>query len=368
MALTPAIAGLTPQIWDDKFFTSYVRANQFARYMGTTENALIQVKEDLTKKNGDSVTFALVNDLAGAGVTGSAALDGAEEALNSRSYKLTVNMLRNGVRVHEWDAQKSAIDLRNAARPQLKAWAMKKLRTDIINALMSINGVPYATGNGDGTTGSSTAQKDAWLVDNNAAGHVLIGAGVGNYSGTYATDLAKLDTSADKFTYTNLSLARRVLKQASVPIRPIMLEDGTEWYVAFAPSNAFRDLKASLATIHSNSEVRGKSNPLYNDGDLIWDGIIVREIPEMTVEADVGDSAAVDVGHVKICGAQALGIAWAQRTTSRTETFDYGAQQGVAISEIRGVGKLIFGKGSGDQTDLVDHGVFTHFVAANPDA
>ena len=367
MALTSAIAGLTPQLWDDKFFTSYVRANQFARYMGTTENALIQVKEDLTKKNGDSVTFALVNDLSGAGVTGSTALDGAEESLNSRSYKLTVNMLRNGVRVHEWDAQKSAIDLREAARPQLKAWAMKKLRTDIINALMSINGVPYITGNGNGTTGTSSAQKDAWLVDNHAAGHVLFGAAIGNYSGTWATDLGKLDASADKFTYANLSLARRTLKQASVPIRPLMVEDGTEWYVAFAPSNAFRDLKASLATIHSNSEVRGKGNPLYNDGDLIWDGIIVREIPEMGVEADVGDTTG-DVAQVKICGAQALGIAWAQRTTSRTETFDYGAQQGVAISEIRGVGKLIFGKGSTDTADLVDHGVFTHLVHANPDA
>jgi hypothetical protein len=94
----------------------------------------------------------------------------------------------------------------------------------------------------------------------------------------------------------------------------------------------------------------------------------VREIPEMTVEADVGDGGTVDVAHVKICGAQSLACAWAQRTTSRTETFDYGAQQGVAISEIRGIGKMIFGKGSSDTADLVDHGVFSHFVAANPDA
>jgi hypothetical protein len=269
MALTPAIAGLTPQLWDDKFFTSYVRANQFAKYMGTSENALIQVKEDLTKKNGDSVTYALVNDLTGAGVSGSSALEGSEEALGSRSFKLSVAMLRNGVRVHEWDAQKSVIDLRNAARPQLRAWAMKKLRTDVINALLSMNGVAYITGEGDGTTGTSNAQKDAWLVDNAAAGRVLFGGAAGNYSGDFSADLAKLDTTADKFTATNLSLARRLLKQASPAIRPIMLEDGTEWYVAFAPSNAFRDLKASLQTLHSNSEVRGKGNPLYNDNDLI---------------------------------------------------------------------------------------------------
>lgn len=358
MALTPAVAGLTPQQWDDQFFTSYVRANQFAPYFGTSENAMIQIKEDLTKKNGDSVTFALVNDLTGAGVTGNTALEGAEEALGSRSFKLTVNMLRNGVVVHEWDAQKSAIDLRNAARPQLRAWAMKKLRTDIITALQSINGTAYGS--------AAEGDKDAWLVDNQD--RVLFGAAKSNYSGDHSADLAKVDATNDKFTYTNLALARRMIKVASPAIRPIMLEDGTEWYVAFAPSNAFRDLKLSLATIHSNAEVRGKGNPLFNDGDLVWDGIIVKELPEMAVLANVGDGGTVDVAPVKICGAQALGIAWAQRTTSRTENRDYGALAGVAISEIRGVGKMSFGKGASDTADLVDHGVFTGYFAAEPDA
>jgi N4-gp56 family major capsid protein len=203
-------------------------------------------------------------------------------------------------------------------------------------------------------------------VDN--SDRVLFGAAKGNYSGDHSVDLAKLDATNDKFTKTNLSLARRMLKQASPTIRPIMLDDGTEWYVAFAPSNAFRDLKADLASTFASAEVRGKGNPLFSDGDLIWDGVIVREIPEMTVEADVGDSGTVDVGHVKICGAQALSCAWAMRPTSRTEGRDYGALNGVAIAECRGIGKMQFGKGTTDLEDLVDHGVFTFYVAAQPDA
>ena len=368
MALTTAITGLTPQQWDADFFEKYVRANQFAKYFGTSENSMIQVKEDLSKKPGDSVTFALVDDLVGAGRVGTEVLEGQEEALGSRSYKLSVSLLRNGVVVHEWDEQKSAIDLRNAAKSQLKRWAMKKLRTDIITALNSINGIPYQTGAGDGTTGTSEAQKDAWLVDNYAAGRCYFGAAVANYqAGDHSAMLAQLDDSADKFTYTNLSLARRVLRAAANPVRPIQIEDGTEWYVAFAPSNAFRDLKISLATLNSTAEVRGKDNPLYKDGDLLWDGIIVKEIPEMGVEASVGGSST-SVGRVKICGAQALGIAWAQRTTSRTEVRDYGGLHGVAIQEIRGVGKLLFGSGSGDQTDLIDNGVFTYYCAAPANA
>ena len=63
MADSPGASGLTVQQWDDQFFTEYLTENRFAREMGTDESSIIQVKEDLTKKKGDLVTFALVNKL-----------------------------------------------------------------------------------------------------------------------------------------------------------------------------------------------------------------------------------------------------------------------------------------------------------------
>jgi len=361
MALTVAQPNLTPELWDDNFFTSYVRNNQFSRYMGTTENAMIQVQEDLTKKRGDRVNFALVNDLTGAGITGNTLLEGAEEALNSRSYEQIISFFRNGVVIHEWDEQKSVIDLRNAAKPQLKTWALKKMRTDIINALQSINGVLFAT--------ATEAQRDAWLDDN--FDRVLYGALASNTiatGGTVAYDssasLITIDNTADKLSKAVVSLARRKARLASPSIRPLMLEDGTEWYVMFAHSYAFRDLKADMGTAWQNAEVRGKGNPLFNDGDIVWDGVIVREIPEWGVISNGTINVALNV----LCGAQALALAWGQRSTTRTEMRDYGALHGVAIQEIRGIGKMQFGKGTLDRDDLVDHGVFTVATAAVADA
>jgi N4-gp56 family major capsid protein len=361
MAVTPAVAGLTPQIWDDKFFTSYVRANQFSRYMGTTENALIQVKEDLTKKNGDKVTFALVNDLTGAGVAGSTALEGAEEALGSRSATVTVALARNGVVVHEWDEQKSAIDLRNAAKPQLKSWLLKKDRTDILTALGTVNGVAFAS--------ATEAQRDAWLDDN--FDRVLFGKLVSNTDATggtvaydYSSSLAAIDNTDDKLTKAVVSLAKRRAKIASPTIRPIEVDEKGEWYVMFAASTSFRDLKADLATTHADAMQRGRDNPLFVDGDLVYDGVIIKEIPEIAVVSN----GTIDCAPNYLCGAQALGFAWAQRPTTRTEQRDYGALHGVAIQQIRGLSKLQFGKGSGDTTDLVDHGVFTVWTAGVADA
>jgi hypothetical protein len=87
----PARAGLVPKSWSEKFFTEYVRKNQFSRYMGTSMSSLIQVREDLTRKPGDTVVFATVRRLVGAGVTGNQILEGNEELLNARSLGLPVS-------------------------------------------------------------------------------------------------------------------------------------------------------------------------------------------------------------------------------------------------------------------------------------
>jgi hypothetical protein len=112
---------------------------------------------------------------------------------------------------------------------------------------------------------------------------------------------------------------------------------------------------------------RGKDNPLFTGGSLLWDGVIVREIPEIEVLTGVG-AGAIDVEPTYLCGAQAIGVAWAQRTKSTTNVRDYDFLHGVGISEIRGIEKLRFGAGNGDTDDLQDHGVVTGFFAGVADS
>jgi hypothetical protein len=294
----------------------------------------------------------------------------------SRSFKVAVDLLRNAVTVHEWDAQKSAIDLRDAAKAQLRSWATKKMRTDIIAALKSINGVNYAYAGNGSTTGTTEAQKDEWLVDN--SDRVLVGSTVANtVSGVHLTALATCENTNDKLSKNVISLAKRLAKKASPSIRPIELDNGEEWFVMFVGSLPFRDLKTDMATTHADAGVRGSNNPLFHDGDIVYDGVIVREIPEMSAAFSLGGAGCLETGKGAggidiatnfLCGAQALACAWAQRTVSRTDIDDYGAQYGVAIQEIRGVRKMVFGKNAAtDTSDLVDHGVVTVYTAAVAD-
>lgn len=361
MADTSAATGLIVQQWDSKFFKEYLGWNKYAKYMGTSSNSIIQVKEDLTKKAGDSVTFALVNRLTGAGVTGSSTLEGNEEAMDSRSHKLTVDQLRNAVRVSVLQEQFSAISLRNAARPVLLDWMMETVRDDVTTALGSILGVAY----GSATEGN----KDIWITDNND--RVQFGATVGNYSaGDHSASLLAVDSN-DTLSADMISLAKRRAKLADPQIRPIRVRESgdEEWYVLLCNSLCFRDLRADATILAADREARsrGTNNPLFTGGDLLYDGVIIREIEQIPVDSGAG-AAAIDLAPNYLCGAQAVGIGYAMRSNTVEETFDYNDKKGVAVREIRGIEKLTFGSGVGDTTDLKDHGVFTIWAAAAADA
>lgn len=362
MTDTSAATGLTPQQWDDKFFVEHVQQNRFASTMGKDENSVIQIKEDLTLKQGDSLTYALVNRLTATGVEDGATLEGNEEALDSRSHKLTINERAHAVRVNKWEEQKSSIGLRNAAKMTLKTWSMENTRDRIITAYGSINRVAYGTAN--------ETQKDAWLVDN--ADRFLAGALVGNNaSNDHSAALAEIDNTADKFDTGAASLMKRIARTASPKIRPIREDqmEGKMFYVCYVPSLVFRDLKTDTVITAAQREVslRMQNSKLFVGGDLEWDGIIFKEIEDIAVLSGVG-AGGIDVAPVYFAGAQAIGYGIAERWKTAEETFDYGRRKGVAVMEMGNFEKLLFGSGSGDTDDLKDHGLVTGFFASVADS
>lgn len=361
MAETNAATGLVVEQWDDKFFREYIQESPFKAAMGTGETSIIQVKENLTTKKGNQINYALVNRLTNGGVTGNGTLEGNEEDLTSRSHGVTVTTRRNGVRVDEEEEQKSAISLRNAAKPTLMDWAMEDQRDLIIEALGSINGVAYGS--------ASEVQKDAWLVDN--ADRVLFGAAVANNaSNDHSAALGQIDSTNDTLTASALSLLKRIALTASPKIKPIRVAGGNRrYFVAYANPRVFRDLKAdsTIQQAQRDVQLREQNNKLFEGGDIVWDGIVVKEVDDIGVISGVGGSS-IDVGPIYLCGAQALGFAWAKRWRTTTEVFDYGFKHGCAVSAMYGVEKLTFGSGSGDTDDLKDHGVATGYFAAVADS
>jgi len=141
MADTLVPSALRVKQWDDNYFTEYIRGNRLARYMGTDENSIVQVKENLTKKPGDTVYFELINRLQAPGKKNNATLQGFEEDLSQRSWPLTINLYRHGVVVAEFEEQVTAISLRDAGKSVLMNWSMEHTRDRFLAALGSKDAV-----------------------------------------------------------------------------------------------------------------------------------------------------------------------------------------------------------------------------------
>lgn len=342
------------------YFTEHVRASGFRPYMGTGTGSVIQVKRELVS-GGKRIGIPLVGRLKGGGVTGKSALAGNEEALGLYEQEIEVDYLRNAVKIADPDQRYSALDLLQAGRDQLGTWAKDRLRADIIEALGSINGIPYAT--------ATAAQRNTWTANN--ADRVLFGDARANYNATHKTAIDGI-TAGMKLSAAVISLMKRIAKTADPHIRPTRVTDskGREYFVAFTGSMAFRDLKEDPVMQQANREARPRdveANPIFQDGDLIYDGVIIREIPEI----EGFDNAASSPGPFRIepvylCGAQALGLAWGQEAKAIKDEFDYGMWKGIGVQEVRGIEKMRFDTGTSGA--LIDHGVVTGFVAAAADA
>lgn len=356
------------QAWSTKYLSEYVRETAFMPYMGRAQTAIFRILTGSETGGASIVNIPLLGRLKGRGVQGSEVLEGNEEDLENFNDQVRTTWIRNGVVVPKSTSYRTELDLLGAAKPLLKDWAAENLKTSIVAALQSIivpgaadeNGLP-GTDTAVAYSSATSGQRNTHLTNN--SDRILFGASKSNASSNvWATALGNVDSTNDKLTGATVSLAKRMAKAADPGIRPYRLEDGREYFVLFAHPLAFRDFKNDSAVMQANRDARerGLNNPIFQDGDLIWDGVIVRETPELTVISGAGASS-IDVVRNFLCGQSAIAIAWEQQPTPRSDPDrDYGFRPGVATEELRGQKKI--------SRDGTAYGVFEVITAAVADA
>lgn len=372
MANTTTSSDLRVKKFLSDFFEEYIRENRFARYTGTGNNEVICIKEGLQQ-----IVIPLVTRLVGNGVSGSATLRGNGEAISNYGLTLTPTHSRHAVEHDLEELEKPAIDLMEASRSLLMEWSKEKVRDDVIQAMNAIyNGTTYSS------YGTATAAAlDTWNTNN--SDRILYGAAKSNLSaGNHTTSLSNIDTTADKMTAAMTTLAKRMAQQASPHIRPIKSREDEEMFIMFHDPYAFRNLASDSVMTQAEREAlaRGKDNPIFAGGDLFYQGIIHREIPEIATFIDGtsgtngvwGGSATADglntagnassrVGVSFLCGQQAVSYGLGKRPQIVVDkTYDYGFQPGVAVQLKHDIRKSFFNN--------KQHGMVTVFSSAAVDA
>lgn len=386
---TPATANEVTH-FQKKVNREYVRGGRFKAYIGADENSVIQTNKDIKKRS-----IPLIAKLSGSGVTGTDTLSGNEEALSNYEMPFTPSYDRNAVKVNDEDNEKSEFSLFQEGEPALKNWMMELKRNKIIQAMGAIavaaSGAPLNYGGtvgAYGSTAATAANMDTWNTNN--GDRILYGVLKSNRTaGDHTTSLATIDTTDDKMTAGMVTLLKRMAGLANPLIRPIMVRDDEPWYVLFLGSFSFRDLNEDSTIAQANREARARGvntgNPIFEGGDLLYNGVIIREIPEIDslfidgdglggpydgvwgANADSGDgldnggSSASRVGIGFLCGAQAVVFGRGKDASmTREKNDDYGFQKGVGIQAKHDFVKFHY--------NSKQHGMVTSFHSAAADA
>lgn len=361
MAETRVTSGLSPQVWDDQFSTEFYQSNPFSAYAGTSNNNPIVMKEDFASKRGNGITFEFITNLQRGAILDRQPLRGHEDVLGEYGDIVYWRMRKKGISMHELDRDLAAIDLRKAAKGNLRTWADEDVKFETIDRLGDVgqnNDVPFDT--------ATPAQKNTWVVNN--SDRVLFGNAKANYSATFATAAANVDTTNDKLTRRNLSLLKRVALTAKPRITPISVEkrSNRRYFIAFAHPFVFRDFVQDAEDVTAKVSVIERNEGIFLGGDREWDGVILHEVDDMPIYTGIGNGGS-DVSPVYLVGQEALGWAIKSRYASREQEDDYQQVEGLGMIGKWGMKKLSYGYGSDSAVLGKQRGVATGFFSAAGD-
>ena len=385
MAEVVLATALQKQTWSTQVTREYVRKSRFLPYMGSDQSSIIRIDNTLKSEAGDTINLPLVATIRGRGVRGSEVLKGNEIDLGLANTKIVVDWLRQGVKIPKSTSFRTAVDIWGLVRPGLRDWSANTLRDDILT--LGFNSVVVqGTVDAQGLPGTDTVvpyalstagQRNAYLANN--SDRILFGNLRSNASSlNFATAVGTVSLATGRSSAAHVENLKAMAESAGalVPtgsgsnltwaITPYQedSEAGREWFVYFVGSREFRDLSQDSQILAANTNARAREgdgmerNPIFQGGDLMWNGVIIRKVPEIDNYTLVGaGSGGADVVPGFFCGQSAIGVGYGMNPRVVEDLLeDYQFRPGMAIEELRGVSKTSFGG--------VQYGMVTSYVAS----
>lgn len=327
---------LSNKLWAKKLAVEALKETYFGRFMGTSSDNMIQMRDETETKAGDTVTFGLRMQLTGDGVTEAQTLQGNEESLTTYSDKVVINELAHAVRVRNKntiDAQRVPFNLRDEAKSGLKDWFSNRFDTAMFNHLAG----------------------NTLVSDMRYAGNNTILAPTRIYRGGGATDDATINSDNTK-TF-NLGVIDALVERAytATPmIRPIKVA-GENKFVMFLHDYQITDLRTSTSTgqwldIQKAALAGGigAKSPIYTGALGEYNGVVLHRSNRIPMGISNAGAQQTSTRRAVFCGAQAGALAFGKEFSEGVnykwveELFDYERELGVSAQTIWGLKKTVF--------------------------
>ncbi len=359
---------LTVKVWAKKAFSDAVKATLYGQLRGKSDRAIVQVKDELKRSEGDRVRFNIRALPTGRGVQDGETLEGTEESLAYQYFDLNLGEKRKAFQVElNLSERRTMRNVREDMKSAKQEWLEDYLDVTFFEYLsgdyVTIDPATGIANLGTGATASyyhPTAPLGGNAVQAPSANRIV-------YPGT-ATSKATI-AATDTMTFGVLDKLAERAKLASPTMRKAQFNGKSCWVVILHPYQV-TSLRANTGNLQwgdiVKSQIAGGGENLFAGEVLgMYRDMLLIESVRTHVYNDYGSGSNVKAARALFLGAQAAVVATSKDTdedgvlkTVEKEK-DYGKYLGSGDTLIWAMAKTRFSNQS-------DFGVFAVDTAAAP--
>ena len=313
------------------------------RFIGTSDNSIIQRKTELETDPGDRISFDLCVQMRAKPTYGDARLEGKEESLKFYTDEVIIDQVRHAASAGgKMSRKRTAHDMRMVAKNRLGDYFARLVDELFFMYLSGARGINEDFIEGTDYTGFAG---NAFAAPDSE--HLLFGGD--------ATSKATID-SADVMTRVVIERAanKAEMMQARNPrvanMVPVSNGSDDQYVMLMSPYQEYnlRNTSGSewLDVQKAAAAAEGKNNPIFKGGLGIINNVVLHKHRNVIRFSDYGSGANVLAARALFMGRQAGVVAYGTsgglRYTWEEETKDYNNEPTVASGFIGGIKKTRF--------------------------
>lgn len=262
---------LTRKKWARDLWKVLLPEIEFYQLTGKGTDVPVQVRTDLGKGEGDTITFGIRLPLSGEGVVGRNTVEGNEEKLIFRDFSMTIQELNHAVDTGgRMEMQRIPWDLMTEGKDGLRDWWVDKLSDLLINTLA-------------GNTSFKIAGEDfAQAIDAPDVSHYL---GVNQDEDTAVATVDNAITSADVLTLDFLDRMKQKAelfdnKSGNYRLRKIR-KKGKQYYIVILHNYVFDQMRRNFDVGQKGDIDREMGKMLDPQAQFEYNGMLVYKSERM---------------------------------------------------------------------------------------
>jgi len=308
---------LTRKRWARDLYKYILPNMEFNELIGTGSDSIVELKNDLGKGEGDQITFGIRLPLNGAGIVGDKTVEGNEEALRFRNFKMTIEELNHAVDTGgKMDEQRIPYDLMKEGKEGLQEWWITKLSDFVMNNLAGNSSYRIA---GE-VFGNEIREPDA---------------------DHFVTVNDKTETAMTSADVIDLSYLDRLKQRAELPtngafkVRPLT-KGGKNYYRVYLHNYAFDNLRENTNVGQWGDMLRSANKLQMPNVEIEYNGMLITKSERLPMVQD-------NVYRCVLLGKQAGVFGWGGAGESKSSTMSFVPYHKDALRFVMVRGGGIFG-------------------------